>query len=610
MSEKIHIFCCYAHADKEFLVMLNNHLRPLLRRGFIDLWSDTDIGPGTQWETEINTHLEKAHIILLMVSPDFIASEYCFSKELRRAMELHLMGKVRVVPIILRPVYWSVTEFGNLQALPTNAIPIASARWNTRDEAFLDIVEGLRRITEEIIIGGGGPQEGNLSRIQTALSSGTLVTAAVASGNVPPVISHAIQLLDSLNREERRTAIDTLALANHPVARQAMFYALKHVLRDVRFQAVSYLLHDSQAIPVLIEMLYEKDDEIRNRAINALIQRGKGASSALIETMKTGDNRLLEILTNMLQNEDSDLLVEMIDSIKNIDNDHVKEVILKFRENRNIMIRLKAIEAIGERKDKLAISEAIKLLEEIDCIGEHQCIWGNTQEGRRRYCVICGREKADRGRKGEIINSVYIEKKVFKTVKKVFLLFNEEALSECIKLLSCKNRIMRFYGVQLVSNINNEMATSALIKSLQDKDDLTTLHIILTLFERIDEDVLEVLLKLPYKKISLYHLLIIHIIHYQNAKKTLLNKCKILINRMMIYYFLKKFFKEYRRFERHFLWLMIRSSHREIRLTAVNTDRNDHYDYTILGTAQKDNDLEIAKKASKILERIDYLTSH
>jgi TIR domain len=151
VSKSIHIFCCYTHTDREFLDALKKHLQPLLRRGFIDLWSDTDIGPGMQWEEEINTHLEKANIILLLVSADFVSSDYCYSNELRKAMNLHFAAKARVVPIILRPVLWSMTEFGKLQALPTHAIPIASSSWSTPDDAYLDIVENVRRMVEELL---------------------------------------------------------------------------------------------------------------------------------------------------------------------------------------------------------------------------------------------------------------------------------------------------------------------------------------------------------------------------------------------------------------------------------------------------------------------------
>jgi hypothetical protein len=297
MGKSIHIFCCYTHTDKEFLEALKKHLQPLLRRGLIHLWSDTDIGPGMQWETEIDAHLEMADVILLLVSADFVNSDYCYSNELRKAMDLHFAGKARVVPIILRPVHWSMTDFGKLQALPTHAIPIASASWRTQDEAYLDIVEGIRQIAEELVNNDRAPSQFSSLSTGKDFFSQALVSTAIATGNVPPIISHAIQLLDSLDKAERKTAIDTLAQANHPVAREALFTALQHVLRDVRIHTASYLLHESQAIPALLETLYEKEQEARQRAIHALVKMGKKAVPALIEALEISDiNMQLQIL--------------------------------------------------------------------------------------------------------------------------------------------------------------------------------------------------------------------------------------------------------------------------------------------------------------------------
>ncbi len=73
----IEIFCCYARKDQQLLNELKTHLIPLQRQGHITIWADTDIGAGVEWESEINKHLDTAQIILLLVSPGFIASEYC-----------------------------------------------------------------------------------------------------------------------------------------------------------------------------------------------------------------------------------------------------------------------------------------------------------------------------------------------------------------------------------------------------------------------------------------------------------------------------------------------------------------------------------------------------
>jgi len=148
MNERVEIFCCYAHEDRSYLLKLKKQLTPLLRRQLINnIWSDVDISPGMDWEREINKHLNTAQIILLLVSPDFIASDYCYSTEMARAIERHERGEAKVIPVILRPVSWRETPFAKLQALPAGTRPVTD--WQNRDKAFRDVAEGIHRAVEE-----------------------------------------------------------------------------------------------------------------------------------------------------------------------------------------------------------------------------------------------------------------------------------------------------------------------------------------------------------------------------------------------------------------------------------------------------------------------------
>src|SRR5437773_4390869 len=137
----------YAHEDEPQLNKLKSHLRPLQRIGLIDVWYDRDISAGKKWEEEIVTHLNEANIILLLVSPDFMVSDYCYGIEMQRALERHELGEARVIPIILRHVYWQGV-LGKLQALPTDARPIKS--WPDLDEALYNVTEGIRIVIQEI----------------------------------------------------------------------------------------------------------------------------------------------------------------------------------------------------------------------------------------------------------------------------------------------------------------------------------------------------------------------------------------------------------------------------------------------------------------------------
>ncbi len=147
----VEIFFCYAHKDEEFLNKLKAHLIPLYREGLVDLlWHDRNISAGTEWEREIDTYLNKSQIILLLVSPDFIASENCYSIEMKRALERHEQKEARVIPIILRRVHWHQLPFGRHQAVPTDGKPVKS--WQDEDEAFFNVVEGIRNAIEELAV--------------------------------------------------------------------------------------------------------------------------------------------------------------------------------------------------------------------------------------------------------------------------------------------------------------------------------------------------------------------------------------------------------------------------------------------------------------------------
>jgi tetratricopeptide (TPR) repeat protein len=144
----VEVFCSYAHEDETWLRKLETHLSLLKRQGLISLWHDRLIVPGTDWARALDTHLETASVVLLLVSADFFASDYCYGIEMKRALEREATGEARVVPILTRPVDWAGAPFAYLQALPTDAKPIAS--WRDTDQALADVAAGIRRMIEDV----------------------------------------------------------------------------------------------------------------------------------------------------------------------------------------------------------------------------------------------------------------------------------------------------------------------------------------------------------------------------------------------------------------------------------------------------------------------------
>src|SRR4051812_2446839 len=112
------VFYSYAREDEKLRDALMTHLAVLKKQGLIKEWFDREVGPGAEWKKEIDVRLNAAHIILLLISPEFIASDYCYDVEAKRAIERHEAGEARVIPIILRPAMWEGSPFGHLQALP------------------------------------------------------------------------------------------------------------------------------------------------------------------------------------------------------------------------------------------------------------------------------------------------------------------------------------------------------------------------------------------------------------------------------------------------------------------------------------------------------------
>lgn len=142
----IDVFISYSHADEELREELEAHLTTLKRQGLIHTWNDRDIAAGTGWRDEIDRNLTCANVIFLLVSPAFLRSDYCWEKEMTRALERHRAGEARVIPIILRSCDWHHSPLGELQALPRDGKPVTL--WPDRDEAFLDIVRGVRQVVE------------------------------------------------------------------------------------------------------------------------------------------------------------------------------------------------------------------------------------------------------------------------------------------------------------------------------------------------------------------------------------------------------------------------------------------------------------------------------
>jgi hypothetical protein len=149
------VFISYSHRDRALYKELEKHLSNLRRQNVITSWYDGDISPGTDWKSQIIEHLNSDQMILLLISADFMASDFCYSIEMTQAIARHDANQARVLPIILRPTDWKGAPFAKLKVLPTDGKAVTS--WPTHDDAFVDIVQGMREAIDDLIKKGTLP---------------------------------------------------------------------------------------------------------------------------------------------------------------------------------------------------------------------------------------------------------------------------------------------------------------------------------------------------------------------------------------------------------------------------------------------------------------------
>lgn len=146
MADQITGFVCYSHADERLYEELLKHLKTL--EGMASFWSDQKILPGDKWDEAILGELRTAHVILLLISIDFINSKYIETVEVKEAMERDKRGEACVIPIILRTTNWTDMPYHELQALPKGGKPVT--KWSDHDEAFTNIVLGIKEAVKKL----------------------------------------------------------------------------------------------------------------------------------------------------------------------------------------------------------------------------------------------------------------------------------------------------------------------------------------------------------------------------------------------------------------------------------------------------------------------------
>ncbi len=202
-KKRIKIVCCYARADESLLIDLKKHLRLWERQKIINVWSHINSMPGVNWKKELMQHMASAHIILLLVSPNFFASEHCLNAE-EVAIERYKRGEARVIPIILRPCLWQDASFGELHVLPEDEKPVTM--WRNRDEAFNNVAIGIRQVVDVLSYSS---DQIDLPETRSILNRRTLIMGAL--GSVVSVSIAAAAVINNLNHPDIGTIYKTLS---------------------------------------------------------------------------------------------------------------------------------------------------------------------------------------------------------------------------------------------------------------------------------------------------------------------------------------------------------------------------------------------------------------
>jgi tetratricopeptide (TPR) repeat protein len=211
MEESVKLFISYSHRDEELRQQLDKHLAPLKRQKVIEAWHDRQIPAGTEWANEIDENLRNADIVLLLVSPDFVASDYCSNTELGIAMSRHQQGAAIIIPVVLEPCDWSWLPFAKFQAFPKDALAVTS--WPNQNEAFLNVATGIRKVAQDILAQRQGQfqqkeanQEKYKAKVEQVLSVSTNGEISVADRDTLEELRESLGLTTAEAQEAEDSA--------------------------------------------------------------------------------------------------------------------------------------------------------------------------------------------------------------------------------------------------------------------------------------------------------------------------------------------------------------------------------------------------------------------
>src|SRR4030042_5682523 len=278
ISDKIEIFYSYSSKDEKYRIMIEKQLKILERQGLISSWHFRKITAGKDWGREINQHINSAHIILLLISADFLSSDYCIDKEMNRAFERYDADECLIIPIILRPCLWDkVPRLEKLEVLPSDKKAVS--KWANKDDAYANVAQRISETIDDL-------KKGNKKDETNEVSNLVKLAKSDKKERILQLLEQGLNI--NAQGEDGATAVSILACTN-------FIDALKILISC----GADLNIPDNEGISALIHATINKNNEVINLLVNnganvnAIRNDGK---NALIIFAEQGDIESVQFL--------------------------------------------------------------------------------------------------------------------------------------------------------------------------------------------------------------------------------------------------------------------------------------------------------------------------
>jgi hypothetical protein len=263
--EAIKIFYSYSSNDKTLREELHKHLASFRNRGICQDWYDGEIRAGDEWHEEIKDKLASADFILLLISSDFLSSDYIRTFELGTAMQRHQAKEARVIPIMLRPCDFTGEVFSKLAGLPTKMKAVTT--WANQDEAWTDVVRGLRLEFEKFRDEREARDAASVAA--QAFTSSPTEEAIIAESQVPVAATDGL----SAALEKNRELAETSTKAFQGLSQLMGSPKIKSFVAEQQGQLVAA----DQALQILVDYknVHDMLHDLQFKCYNYILQEGR-----------------------------------------------------------------------------------------------------------------------------------------------------------------------------------------------------------------------------------------------------------------------------------------------------------------------------------------------